>query len=325
MEEITFGQFVIGAPGSGKTTYCFAVEQYLTAVRREYTIINLDPANENMPYSEEKIGLDINELITLEDVMQEHKLGPNGGLTFCMEFLEENYEWFEERIKSLGNKYLIFDLPGQIELYTNHFSLRNIIQKLTKSGKINLAAIHIVDGICLTDATKFISTVLLCMNASIGMEMPMIHVLNKINLLADFPRLRFRLNDFLNTEGLKYILMSEENAEKVRLERLGKGAENEYESIKKGFFLKYKGLNSSIAEIIEDYSSVSLVPFDLTDKKYMAYIIALADKATGFNYADRYSDLEQRLEYDKIIEYMSFEAADDLQEKYLDKDNEDIL
>lgn len=106
-----------------------------------------------------------------------------------MEFLEKNYEWLEERVKSLGDTYIVFDLPGQIELYTNHYSLKNIIRKLTKSGHINLTAIHIIDGICLTDTTKFISTLLLSLTASTGMEMPMLNVLNKINLLADFPRL----------------------------------------------------------------------------------------------------------------------------------------
>ena len=323
-ENLIFGQFVIGAPGSGKTTYWYALEQYFTAVNRDFTIINLDPANENMPYSNSKVGLDINELISLEDAMTELSLGPNGALTYWMEFLEKNYEWFEDKLKSLNEKYLIFDLPGQVELYTNHYSLRNIIEKLTKEGSVNLTAVHIVDGICLTDATKFISNLILCMNASMSMSMPMLHVINKINLLQNFPKLRFRLRDFLTTEGLKYILQYEENAEKARLKEIGDDVKSEYETIKKGFFLKYKGLNSMIAEVIDDYSNVSLVPFDLTDRRYMAYIVALSDKATGFNFADRYSENEKKLEYDSIIDYMGYEAADDLQEKYLDKDDEEF-
>ena len=49
-EWMIYGQFVIGAPGSGKTTYWYALEQYFTTVKRDFVIINLDPANENMPY-----------------------------------------------------------------------------------------------------------------------------------------------------------------------------------------------------------------------------------------------------------------------------------
>ena len=202
---------------------------------------------------------------------------------------------------------------------------------MTKTGRINLAAIHIIDGICLTDATKFISTLLLSMTASIGMEMPMLNVINKINLLAEFPKLKFRLNDFLTSAGLEYILQAEEIAEKQRLESIAKftkapssptSSKSEYESIKSGFYLKYKGLNSKISELLDDYSNVSLVPFDLTDKRYMAYVVSLADKATGFNMAGKYSELELKLDYDSIVNYMSFEAAEDLQEKYLDKEDE---
>ncbi len=31
-------------------------------------------------------------LLLLEDIMEELKLGPNGGLVYCMEFLRENAE-----------------------------------------------------------------------------------------------------------------------------------------------------------------------------------------------------------------------------------------
>ena len=61
-----------------------------------------------------------------------------------MEFLEKNYAWLETRISEIKDHYLIFDLPGQIELYTNHYSLKNIIQKMTRDGRCTLTAVHIV-------------------------------------------------------------------------------------------------------------------------------------------------------------------------------------
>ena len=57
----TFGQIVIGPPGSGKTTYCEAMSRFLKAIGREVVIVNIDPANENMPY---KADIDVSELIT---------------------------------------------------------------------------------------------------------------------------------------------------------------------------------------------------------------------------------------------------------------------
>ena len=43
--------------------------------------------------------IDIAELIKLEEVMDTYKLGPNGGLVYCMETLEKNYDnWFQEKV-----------------------------------------------------------------------------------------------------------------------------------------------------------------------------------------------------------------------------------
>ena len=41
-----FGQLVIGPPGSGKTTYCTGIQQFLSATGRKVAVINLDPAND---------------------------------------------------------------------------------------------------------------------------------------------------------------------------------------------------------------------------------------------------------------------------------------
>ena len=67
--------------------------------------------------------------------MDEHGLGPNGAMLYCMEYLEANFDWLEDRLQELGkDAYVLFDLPGQVELSTNHDSVKNIVHKLTKSG-----------------------------------------------------------------------------------------------------------------------------------------------------------------------------------------------
>lgn len=67
---VRFGQVVVGPPGSGKTTYCHGMFQYLKAIGRDAAVINLDPANhgERLPY---KADLDIEDLVSLE-VMYRH-------------------------------------------------------------------------------------------------------------------------------------------------------------------------------------------------------------------------------------------------------------
>ncbi len=69
-----FGQLVIGSPGAGKTTYCNGMQQFLTALKRPVSVVNLDPANDTLPYD---CAVDLRELITVSDVMKELELGPN--------------------------------------------------------------------------------------------------------------------------------------------------------------------------------------------------------------------------------------------------------
>lgn len=69
-----FGQLVIGSPGAGKSTYVAGMGQLLHALHRPASIVNLDPANENLPYAAD---VDVRELISVEDVMKEERLGPN--------------------------------------------------------------------------------------------------------------------------------------------------------------------------------------------------------------------------------------------------------
>lgn len=127
-----FGEVVIGAPGAGKSTYAYGKHQLFTALGRPIAIVNLDPANESLPYP---CAISIASLIRLEDVMEEYKLGPNGGMLYCLEYLEANVDWLEEELGKLGDDvWVVFDLPGQVELSTNHDSLRNIIDRLGKIG-----------------------------------------------------------------------------------------------------------------------------------------------------------------------------------------------
>ncbi|KAJ2936862.1 hypothetical protein H1R20_g289, partial [Candolleomyces eurysporus] len=148
-----FGEVVCGAPGSGKSTYCYGKYQLFNALKRPIAVVNLDPANDSIPYP---CAIDISSLITLEDVMETHGLGPNGGMLYCMEYLEAIFDWLEERSKELGPEaYVLFDLPGQVELSTNHDIVKNITRKLVKGG-FRLAAVHLCDAHYITDASNLI-------------------------------------------------------------------------------------------------------------------------------------------------------------------------
>jgi len=66
--------------------------------------------------------------------MENLQLGPNGGIIYCMEYLAENMDWLEEKLKACGDDYIVFDCPGQVELYTHNDAMKRILNRLEKIG-----------------------------------------------------------------------------------------------------------------------------------------------------------------------------------------------
>lgn len=60
-DDSKFGVLLIGAPGTGKTTFCKAMHDFLNLhYSRKHCLVNLDPANENISYP---VGIDVQDLI----------------------------------------------------------------------------------------------------------------------------------------------------------------------------------------------------------------------------------------------------------------------
>lgn len=60
---VLFGQIVIGPPGCGKTTYCMGMQMFAEAVGRSCKVVNMDFANDSLPYT---AAIDVRELVSLE-------------------------------------------------------------------------------------------------------------------------------------------------------------------------------------------------------------------------------------------------------------------
>lgn len=91
----------------------------------------MDPANDSVPY---EAGVDISELVSAQKVAKDLSLGPNGSLLYAMEFLEKNIHWLLQKIAMYKGHYILFDFPGQIELYTHNDCIRSIVQRLIREG-----------------------------------------------------------------------------------------------------------------------------------------------------------------------------------------------
>ncbi|KAI9569881.1 hypothetical protein HD554DRAFT_2088235 [Boletus coccyginus] len=251
-----FGEIVCGAPGSGKSTYCYGKHQLFTALERPISIVNLDPANDNIPYP---CAIDIASLITLQDAMDAHGLGPNGGMLYCMEYLEANFDWLEARLNELGpDAYVLFDIPGQVELGTIHASLKHITQRLSKIG-FRLATVHLCDAHYVTDPAKYVSVLLLSLRTMLQLELPHINVLSKIDILSQYGDLDFNLDFYTEVQDLSHL----ENA-------LNKTSP------------RFTALNMALISVIEDYGLVGFETLAVEDKNSMLHLSRAIDRATGY-------------------------------------------
>lgn len=181
MEYVNYGQMILGPAGSGKSTYCKIMQDHAEVLKREIVVINLDPAAESFKYN---CDIDIRELVTVLDVMLKQKLGPNGALIYCMEYLLDHMSWLEEQIETFAeDSYFLFDCPGQLELYSHYDIMTSIIKKLQSRG-FSLCSVFCLDCTFLQEQSKFISGNLISLATMIQVSLPHLTVLTKCDLIS---------------------------------------------------------------------------------------------------------------------------------------------
>lgn len=262
-----FGQIVIGPPGSGKSTYCHGMHQFMSAIGRQLCVVNLDPANDRLPYP---VSLDIRDFVTLEEVMEEHALGPNGGLMYALEQLSEAaIDEFVLRVGRLGG-YVLFDCPGQVELFTHHNALYKIFRRLSSPRHLDLrlCVVLLVDSIYLTSPSLYISILLLSLRAMLQMELPHVNVVLKIDMLKNYGPLPFQLDYYTEVHDLTYLT--------PHLER-------ELNSVLGRRFVR---LTELIAELVEDFNLVSFEVLSVENKQAMINLLSVIDKLNGYSFGD---------------------------------------
>lgn len=288
-----FGQIVIGPPGCGKTTYCHGMQQFMQSLGRKVAVINMDPANDTLPY---ECTIDLSKLITLQDVMSSMHLGPNGGLVYCMEFLEANLEWLLVELNKVKDHYVIIDCPGQVELYTHHASVKNIVEKLTQWG-LRLCAVHLVDSHYCTDPGKYIAVLLTSLTSMLQVELPYVHILSKADLIEKQAKLQFNLDYYTEVLDLQYLLDNLTDDP---------------------FMKKYKKLNEALVGLVESYGLVSFLTLNVQDKESVFQVLKAVDKANGYVFGTNEERNIQTLLSTAIgTDFQYFKTAN-IQEKYVD-------
>ena len=120
-----------------------------------------------------------------------------------------------ERINAISSEvnYFIFDLPGQVELYSHHTVVQDILKRLQEL-EFRLCSVHLginkdslssdafiyflyvclpVDSFYCSQPATFISAVLLTASSMMRLAMPHVNILSKVDLLSNYGKLPFNL------------------------------------------------------------------------------------------------------------------------------------
>ena len=285
-----FALMIIGPAGAGKSTLTTTLQMHAQSLHRTVHVVNLDPAADPEVRDDPiKPAIDIRDLISVEDVMEEMHLGPNGALIYCMEYLLANADWLHDHLGNFDNDYLIFDCPGQIELYTHFPVIKNLVS-LLNNWNYRTCALYVLDSQFLADTPKFFSGVLSAMSAMIQLEVPHINVLTKLDLLPSRANLSstttsttlspdmgpIRVDSSANPKA--HIPHEEDDDPYVHLnEFLFPDPTLLASSANSQTHPRFHALNSALVRLIDEYNMVSFLPLNIKDERTIRNLFYQAD------------------------------------------------
>ena len=278
--------FVLGPAGSGKSTLCQHLLQLCSAINRPAHLFNLDPAadtepdplpssnpdRQNLKFSPSK---NIKELITVDEVMEDLGLGPNGGLVYALETLLEHREWLDDDLSCYEDEFLVIDCPGQIELYSCHDVFHRIIGIFQQHG-YRPCVLYLLESQFLQEPSKFFAGVLQAASAMLQLAVPHVNIISKMDLVSS-------QNDSAESEGQETAFddICEEYHPlhsyffpdpKILFEKLSENTP-----------VRFKALNEALVQLVDEFDVVNFIPLDVRSEECLQRIMLLIENATQYS------------------------------------------
>lgn len=169
--------FIVGTAGSGKSLLASAFSEWLKISGQDVAILNLDPGVVTLPYTPD---VDIRDYVSIEKLMKEYKLGPNGALILAADLIADQVETLSSEIQEIGADLTIVDTPGQIELFAFRASGPYIAKELVGELKVIL---YLFDSVFSSTPLNYVSNLFLSAAVYNRFLLPQIHILSKCDLL----------------------------------------------------------------------------------------------------------------------------------------------
>lgn len=197
-----------------------AYKQWLDDSGVDAIIVNMDPGADALPYEPD---IDIREWISLDEVMQEYSLGPNGAQVVAADLMAVNIRKMMEVLSTYKSDYVLVDTPGQLELFAFRESSNITVRAFGQQDSI---LVYLSDPSLCRTPNGFISAMTLGALAQFRLQLPMINILSKCDTLSEEDEQR--MLDWYSCSDALYgdLLDSDSNPETVVGMELFKAMEN---------------------------------------------------------------------------------------------------
>lgn len=173
MEEVVMNVAILGSAGSGKTLLTSSFSKFLRREGYSVKLLNLDPGVISLPYVPD---FDVRKYFTLEGIMRETGLGPNGAMLEAMDRLTTI------DIPRMEADFVIYDTPGQLEVFAFRDSGRAIFK-----GMKDTYGLFVIDATSSLNAMPGLLLYSLTIQYTLEFER-IVNVVNKVDLIDERKR-----------------------------------------------------------------------------------------------------------------------------------------
>lgn len=128
--------------------------------------------------------VDIRDTVKYKEVMKQYGLGPNGAIVTSLNLFSTKFDQVIDLLEKASSKHeiVIFDTPGQIEVFTWSASGNIITEALAST--FPTVVVYVMDTVRSVNPVTFMSNMLYACSILYKTKLPFIVVMNKVRFVV---------------------------------------------------------------------------------------------------------------------------------------------
>ncbi len=171
---------MLGPAGSGKTTLAkgLCAHARRSGKYSEVRSCNLDPGSgDDFPWD-----VDVRSMLTVDRIMSEHGLGPNGAIVKAYGLLADGLDTLFGGVEHSRSDLTILDAPGQLEPLIFSGVGNRLIDRLNDRFE-DMIAVFLLPGDIINMPSSFAFVLLTLTGLHLTIHAPLLHAVSKADLL----------------------------------------------------------------------------------------------------------------------------------------------